>query len=349
MSLCDVVQNLNLLVTQNKKILDENNTIKSKLDNVLKVNMKIVKFNINLKKDIISLNNENKEISRLNQKLIKDTISMQKINNDSIRLNISLQKKNNKLCELINTTLNIKNKKYSKKTALSKITMTCCDDGRIGDYTNIDINESSSDSSSSEDIDLDDEDIDLDDGKIKDTLKSCVIKTSKVSKFSCNSLDTNILMDKLDIILKNIEILKKSKVYLDDFDMKELKKENIKVDISFARRMLEFHDHRSIIYIMREYYKSDKNNKIIYPIKYKQNHGFDYFSKGRWIHDTYGEVMIDILFVSFKALFMRCNDYSVISNMSKFIENQTFIQKFNDNKFKRNFARYLKNEIISNV
>ena len=300
-----------------------NKEIKKKLMGVIDINNKLVESNLKLK-----------NMYDFNKKLINDSMNMQKRNSELIRLNTSIQKENNELLNSIKTNNNFN---FPIDNTKKSIVLE-------------DLEESSSEDS--DDNDSDSSDIELSDiiedaGEIvKKNTSTKNIDSTKVN------LDLSIFQKRIDkklkLILTKIDILKKSKVYLDDFKMKELKKENIIVDIDFARRMLEFKDHRSIIYIMKKYYKSDINEKILYPIKYKQNHGFDYFNKGRWIHDTYGEILIDILFCNFKALFMKCNDFDAIKVMNKFIENQTFIQQLNNIKFKRNFARYLKNELISN-
>ena len=45
---------------------------------------------------------------------------------------------------------------------------------------------------------------------------------------------------------------------------------------------------------------------------------------------------------------MSCNLFDNVPNMSVFIENQQFIQKMRNIKYKKEFKRILKNELLKN-
>ena len=163
--------------------------------------------------------------------------------------------------------------------------------------------------------------------------------------------NTNKLFEKLNNIQKELYIIKQSNIYIEDNCIKELKKEKIlfkdDFNLEYVLKIITYRDNRTILNIMKQYYKINEGT-IKYPFKYKEKQGFDYFYNGKWIHDTYGEIIIDILFYNVKDLLLSCNLFDNVKSMSTFIENQIFIQKLNDKKYKKEFKKYLKNELLTN-
>ena len=181
--------------------------------------------------------------------------------------------------------------------------------------------------------------------------KEIIAQNKKITEL-CDDLYTSIdeleskydfLCDKINNVYDSVEDLKKMKTMtIKVEDKKELKPEKMDIDKEYVIKMMTYKDHRTLIKIIQKYY--GENN---YPFKYKQGNGFDYFTNDRWIHDTYGVIIIDILFNNLKCLLYKAN---IVDNfkLSQIIDNQNFICLLSTEKFKRTFIKYFKNMLLTN-
>lgn len=141
----------------------------------------------------------------------------------------------------------------------------------------------------------------------------------------------------LDVIIKEFNQLKINQLKINQLNvLPQLKKEYFDIDNEFVVKVMLYKDHRTILKIIEKYYENG------YPFKYKRGEGFDYYVNGKWIHDTYGDIILDILLYNVKILLFKSNIFDNF-NLNQISENQNFIHSISINKFKRNFIKHLKN------
>ena len=165
-----------------------------------------------------------------------------------------------------------------------------------------------------------------------------IIQQNKYLKDMYHNLHSEMKYIKNNIIISH-QVKKNNRKYLIE--------EVYDIDDEFIKNVINFRDHRTIISILKKYYSY--NNTLLYPFKNNKKSGFKYYKNDKWKNDPYGHYIIDIIFKNVKVLLFKVNTCDNFNNLNQFIENQNFICKLSDNKYKREFINiHLKNELISN-
>jgi len=164
--------------------------------------------------------------------------------------------------------------------------------------------------------------------------------------------------DKMDLLEKRIlNIENKLNIPNQELEQKEtinlleIKSEILNIDKKEVLKALKYNDYRSFMYIFKLYYKNDKNNKYVYPIKIISVRSFEYYYNGKWNKDLYGNHIINILCGNIQSLFLKYNtlddDTSNIT-CEDFIMNQYFIHKLSDEKYKKEILKHIVEELKIN-
>ena len=167
-----------------------------------------------------------------------------------------------------------------------------------------------------------------------------------------NNNSNSIIIDNLNENVNQL-LLKIDKISINKINNilieRNLIEEKYNIDKKLINNALSFKNFKSLIKILQNEYKLS-SGKIKYPFKYKEKSGFDYLYKNKWIHDTYGEMIIEILLKNINNLFMQHNIIdNYLDKPNIMIENQMYILKLkNNDKFKKEFKRNLKIELIKN-
>ena len=130
--------------------------------------------------------------------------------------------------------------------------------------------------------------------------------------------------------------------------IKEVKNENLNIDMDDVLRALIFRDYRSVLHIFKSYYRTQMNGNIYYPIRMKSKRTYEYYLRGKWLLDPNGHYITKTICNNIQNLFMRYND---IDNKKigedTWYENQKFIQKMSDEKFKKEIFKHIIDELVS--
>lgn len=118
--------------------------------------------------------------------------------------------------------------------------------------------------------------------------------------------------------------------------------EDIILDEKFVLDVLIFRSSETIIRIIRKHYES--NGKIDYPFRCLGKQKFEYYNN-KWIEDTYANNIVETIFSNIKKLLKKVNIMGKVS-MNNFIENQKFIYKLDNDKYKRKFVNNLRSELM---
>lgn len=170
-----------------------------------------------------------------------------------------------------------------------------------------------------------------------------------------NNFENRIINIEKNINISNSIITKiyekKSFLILEDkYKIIELKQESLNIDKDSVIRALYYKDYRSIINILRIYYKHDENT--IYPIRITGKRSYEYFINNKWIPDLYGHYIMNTICINMQNLFMK---YNIIDNNSnidhdEFMLIQTFIYKLSEEKYKKDIFKHIVEEIrINNI
>ena len=213
----------------------------------------------------------------------------------------------------------------------------------------------------------------------KQNNKSCNLSNAKSDAKSCNLSDAKLneliknnteLNQKIDLILnQNSQLLFKihelentvktlnDKLLYNNISNKKSKKKKRKnliseeiqiknnLNLDFLKKVLLYHNDKTIIFILRKVYTID--DEILYPFRCGNKMDFEYYDK-KWKEDTYGYYIVDTIFENIKNLLLRVNLWDNIKSITDFTENQKYILKLNDDKYKREFVKSLKKELLIN-
>jgi hypothetical protein len=130
--------------------------------------------------------------------------------------------------------------------------------------------------------------------------------------------------------------------------IKEIKNENLHVDVDEVLKCLVYRDYRSVLHIFKLHYRTQIHGNIYYPIRMKSKRTYEYYLRGKWLLDPNGHYITKTVCNNIQNLFMRFND---IDNKkiteNTWYANQTFIQKMSDEKFKKEIFRHIVDELVS--
>lgn len=161
-------------------------------------------------------------------------------------------------------------------------------------------------------------------------------------------------MDMLEKRISNIE--NKLNIPNQELEQKEIenlvevKSEVLNIDKKEILKALKYNDYRSLIYIFKLYYKNNKNDKYVYPIKIIGTRSFEYYFNGKWQKDLYGNHIISVICGNIQNLFLKYNSLDDKANISceDFILNQHFIHKLSDEKYKKDIFKHIVEEVKIN-
>jgi len=201
------------------------------------------------------------------------------------------------------------------------------------------------------------ENLESQDGKVSLNifLEKMLIISSELSN-GINQLNKKF-DDKMDILEKrilNIEnklnIPNKELEQKEVINLVEVKSEILNIDKKEILKALKYNDYRSLIYIFKLYYKNNKNDKYVYPIKIIGTRSFEYYFDGKWHKDLYGNHIISVICGNIQTLFLKCNNLDDKDNISfeDFILNQDFIHKLSDEKYKKDIFKHIIEEVRIN-
>ena len=176
---------------------------------------------------------------------------------------------------------------------------------------------------------MDNNNLELIENNLKDLLNNIVFKLNNIEE-RLNKLERNNSsnFDKTEI---NENII-------------ELKKELINIDDNTIKKALLYKDHRSVLYIFKSYYKN-KTNITQYPIKIKSQRVFEYYLNNKWISDNNGHYIKDTLFMNIQTLFYKVNNIDNYEDTDDIYNNQIFINKLSEDKYKKQLFKYIIDEI----
>jgi len=131
--------------------------------------------------------------------------------------------------------------------------------------------------------------------------------------------------------------------------LKDIKLENLEIDSEDVIKALKYRDYRSIIYIVRLFYKNKINSKYAYPIKIVSARSFEYYANSKWNSDLYGYHTMNTIITNIQNLFIKNNDCDNI-NTDEFLLNQEFICKLSNEKYKKDIFKNIIEEVrINNI
>ena len=167
------------------------------------------------------------------------------------------------------------------------------------------------------------------------------------------------LFKKVDHVSKRIEVIEdkitrfetNSRICVTEFEgdilrIREIKNERIYVDDDEIMKALTYKDYRSFLYIFKLYYQVFCAGKVFYPIRITGKRSYEYYYNNTWLNDPFGHYITKTVCNNIQNVFLRFND---ISNKKivgdTWYQNQQFILKLSDEKFKRDMFRHIIEEI----
>lgn len=159
---------------------------------------------------------------------------------------------------------------------------------------------------------------------------------------------------KVDDVLTRIKKLENKVEFIETYQnqsdikkIRELKFENMNISNPDAIKALNYRDYRSVLHIFKLYYKNKLNVKNMYPIRIKSTRSYEYYSNDEWIPDLYGKSIMNILCRNLEKLFIRINTIDHVGP-DYILQNQEFIYKMSDDKFKSDVLNRIIEEIRFN-
>lgn len=160
------------------------------------------------------------------------------------------------------------------------------------------------------------------------------------------------ILTKMDTFEKRILDLEKLiKYYKTDNteNLKELKYEKLEIDSNEVDKALLYLDYRSIIYIFKIIYKNKSNSNYVYPIRITGKRSYEYYYNNKWNYDLYGHHSMNVIIKNIQDLFISFNSMENY-NVEKFMDNQTFIFKLSNERYKKDIFKNIIEEIrINNI
>jgi len=164
--------------------------------------------------------------------------------------------------------------------------------------------------------------------------------------------DQQFILNKLNFLeekINNIEISKKTvknnELIIED--LVELINTNLNIDEETTLKALSYRDYRSVMIIFKFYYKNKINVNYSYPIRIIKKRSFEYYANNKWNPDLYGYYSMNTICLNIQNLFIKFNNIDNIST-EDFMLNQDFIYKLSNNKYKKEFFKYIIEEVRLN-
>ena len=138
-----------------------------------------------------------------------------------------------------------------------------------------------------------------------------------------------------------IEIIDSS----EDENLCELKKEYLNIPIEIVEKAIVYKDYRTVLILFRYYYKNKTNERNHYPIKIKSKRIFEYYNNKEWICDSNAHYIKNTLFMNIQTVLYKYNNMDNVKEVDEIYNNQIFINKLSDDKYKRDLFKHIIDEI----
>lgn len=123
-----------------------------------------------------------------------------------------------------------------------------------------------------------------------------------------------------------------------------LVKEEMNIKHEDIKKALVYKDYRTILYLFKLYYKNKSNKENVYPIKIKGKRTFEYYNNN-WIHDANAHYIKNTLFMNIQTELYKYNNLDNINDVDDIYNNQVFINKLSDDKYKRDVFKHIIDEV----
>ena len=110
------------------------------------------------------------------------------------------------------------------------------------------------------------------------------------------------------------------------------------------KKALVYKDYRTILYLFKLYYKNKSNKENVYPIKIKGKRTFEYYNNN-WIHDANAHYIKNTIFMNIQTELYKFNNLDNINDVDEIYNNQVFINKLSDDKYKRDIFKHIIDEV----
>ena len=176
------------------------------------------------------------------------------------------------------------------------------------------------------------------------------IINNKIKNFFSIIDDKIILIENRINKLENIthELLKRDKNVNDKNNkIVNLEKQEMNLPNDVIKKSLIYKDYRTILYIFKYFYKNKHNEDNTYPIKIKSKRMFEYYNN-QWISDNNAHYIKNTLFMNIQTELYKFNNLDNVEDIDDIYNNQVFINKLSEDKYKRDIFKHIIDEIHNN-
>ena len=152
----------------------------------------------------------------------------------------------------------------------------------------------------------------------------------------------SIILNELKELRNEIEIIKSKIEDNKENNIVNIKKEELRLDKEYIIEMLNHRNHITEINIFNKYYMDEKEC----PIKVEGMRKIYIYINNKWVLDMDGKILTDILCQNIQRTLTSINTTDNIKNMGNFIENQIYINKFNNYNYCRDVYKNIRTHII---
>ena len=130
------------------------------------------------------------------------------------------------------------------------------------------------------------------------------------------------------------ELVKVNSFNINDINYREIKKEEINLDINFVKKCLESHNLNSDLKIFKKIY-IDEIPKSYYPIRHMKGNYSYWLNNKMNIDDENGNYIKETIITNISNIYLNVNSYeNYINDNDLFIKNQEYIVNMSKSKYK---------------
>lgn len=126
-----------------------------------------------------------------------------------------------------------------------------------------------------------------------------------------------------------------------------LEKQEMNISKDIIKKSLIYKDYRTVLYLFKYFYKNKLNQENTYPIKMKSKRTFEYYNN-QWINDNNAHYIKNTLFMNIQTELYKFNNLDNVDDIDDIYNNQIFINKLSEDKFKRDIFKHIIDEIQNN-
>ena len=126
-----------------------------------------------------------------------------------------------------------------------------------------------------------------------------------------------------------------------------LEKQEMNITNDVIKKALIYKDYRTVLYLFKYFYKNKLNQENAYPIKIKGKRMFEYYNN-QWISDSNAHYIKNTLFMNIQTELYKFNNFDNVDDIDDIYNNQVFINKLSEDKYKRDIFKHIVDEINSN-